>query len=501
MKQLLIPVALIVGMLSTGTVHADNAAIDNLRQTGKAFAQVAKSVSPAVVYIRVQGKKQQAASSFGNSPFGQGTPFAEEFFKRFFGERFQMPRQEEGERQGPAERPTLGQGSGFVFKIENGPEQAKSYILTNSHVVEDAEKIVVRFQDGREMDAKITGTDPKSDIAVIEIEGKDFEALKLADSNAIDVGEWVVAMGNPFGLQHTLTVGVVSAKGRTSLGINDYENFIQTDAAINPGNSGGPLVNLDGEVVGINTAIFSRSGGYMGVGFAIPSNLAGGIANQLIDGGEVKRGYLGVIIQQLTPELAKSFELGDVQGILVAEVGANTPALDAGIQQGDVIIGYQGKEMTDLGAFRNSVALTPPGTRATLKVLRNGSEKEINVTIGRLDAEKLAALGGRGAPGKGKPETPKAVDKLGLSIQPIDEKLAEELGATAGEGVVVTEVKPNSIAATAGMRPGTIILEVNRQNVATADDFAKAMDAAGDRKRVLLLIRQEGSQRFVSLSW
>ncbi len=262
---------LIASFVCPCSVIAADGAVESLRQTGKAFASVAQTVSPSVVNIRVDSSSPRAGTQRIPAPSGEGFPSAEDLFERFFGEHFRrMPQRK---------RQTVGQGSGFVFAGKDGSLSDKSYILTNHHVVSGAEKIEVRLQDGRVFDAKLTGTDPKSDVAVIEIRTAGVPKVKLADPSRLDVGEWVVAIGNPFGLRHTVTVGVVSAKGRTRLGINDYEDFIQTDAAINPGNSGGPLVNLDGEVVGMNTAIFSRSGGYMGVGFAIPINLASAVAN------------------------------------------------------------------------------------------------------------------------------------------------------------------------------------------------------------------------------
>ena len=262
-------------------VQALDGGIENLRQTGKAFAAVARAVSPSVVFIQVEAKTAAAAIR------GIPSPFGDDLFERFFGDQYPgMPKQPQPEAP-RGERRAIAQGSGFVFAAKGGPLTDKTCIVTNNHVVEDAEKIVVTFQDGREYEARITGRDPRSDLAVIEIQASGLPALNWGDSSQLEVGEWVVAIVNPFGLSHTLTAGVVSATGRTSVGINDYEDFIQTDAAINPGNSGGPLVNLDGEVVGMNTAIFSRSGGYMGVGFAIPSNLAAAIAKQLTEHGEV----------------------------------------------------------------------------------------------------------------------------------------------------------------------------------------------------------------------
>ncbi len=384
----------------------------------------------------------------------------------------------------------MGQGSGFVFKIDKGMLSDTSYILTNNHVVEGADKIRVTFQDGRELEAKITGADPKSDIAILEIEDSEHLALPMGNSANLEVGEWVVAVGNPFGLSHTLTVGVVSAKGRSGLGINDYEDFIQTDAAINPGNSGGPLLNLDGEVVGINTAIFSRSGGYMGVGFAIPVNLAKNIADQLIDSGEVTRGYLGIVIQNMTPELAESFDIDEKKGILVAQVSEDSPAEKAGLKVGDLIVRYQGEKITEVADFRNRVALTPPGTASNLTVIRNGKRKVINVNIGTLEDGQVAASASTGT-----------ADELGLTVQTLTADLARQFDAKAGQGVVVTEVKPGSVAAMAGIRNGTVILQVNKMDVNSIADFQRAVKKRSGDKRVLLLVSDRGMSRYVVLSW
>jgi serine protease Do len=471
--------------------NAIDEGVEALRQSGKAFASVAREVSPSVVFIEVEGKASSSTITQFSEPFGEGLPFGEDFFKRFFGDEFpgmpRTPRPDEPQ----AERRTVGQGSGFVFAEEGGLLSDKTYILTNNHVVEDADRIRVKFQDGREFDAGITGTDPQSEIAVIEIKESDLPALALGDSSSLEVGEWVLAIGNPFGLSHTLTVGVVSAKGRTSLGISDYEDFIQTDAAINPGNSGGPLVNLDGEVVGMNTAIFSRSGGYMGVGFAIPSNLVRVIANQLIEHGEVTRGFLGIVIQQLTADLAESFDIDPGQGILVAQVSEDSPADKAGLRQGDVIVAYQGKPVKEIGNFRNRVSLTPPGSREELTILRDGVRKTLNVTIGTLDRDKLIAQ----APAQ------QSTEELGLTVQTLTPQLAEQIDALPGEGVVVTEVRPGSIAAMAGIETGTVILQVNRRPVNSAADFSRALEAGRGGKRVLLLVRKDGVQRFVALNW
>jgi serine protease Do len=480
---------LLLCMFVAFPIHASDEGVQNLRQTGKAFASVARAVSPSVVFIQVEGKTSSSTSPQFSSPFGGEWPFGDDLFKRFFGDKF--PGIPKAQPQTPGdEGRTIGQGSGFVFAAKNGLLSDKTYILTNNHVVKDADKIRVKLQDGREFDAKVTGRDPQSDVAVVEIKTSGLPALAWGDSSKLEVGEWVVAIGNPFGLSHTLTVGVVSAKGRTSVGISDYEDFIQTDAAINPGNSGGPLVNLDGEVVGINTAIFSRSGGYMGVGFAIPSNLAKVIANQLIERGEVIRGYLGIVIQQLTPDLAESFDIEPGQGILIAQVSEDSPAEKAGLRQGDVIVAYRGQPVKDIGNFRNQVSLTSPGSTEELTILRDHKRKTVSVTIGKLTKDKLLAQG-----------PAQSTEEIGLTVQTLTPQLAKQFDAKPGEGVVVTEVRRGSVAAMAGIEPGSIVLQVNREPVTSAAEFARALKKSAKEKRVLLLVRKDDMQRYVALSW
>lgn len=467
-------------------VFAQEGGIDNLRETGKAFASVGRAVSPSVAFIQVEGSAPSQYVGPG-TPFGENWPFSDDLFRRFFGEDFPgVPRQDQPQR----ERRTLGQGSGFVFAVEDTMLSEKTYILTNNHVVGNAETIQVTFQDGREFDAVIRGSDPQSDVAVIEIEASGFSPLPIGKSSDLEVGEWVVAIGNPFGLSHSLTVGVVSAKGRTSLGINDYEDFIQTDAAINPGNSGGPLVNLDGEVVGMNTAIFTRSGGYMGVGFAIPIDLARQIADQLIDSGEVTRGFLGIIVQQLNAELRETFEIEQSEGILIAQVNEDSPAAKAGLRQGDVIVSLGGEPVTDIGRFRNSVALLTPGSREKMTIIRDGKRRNITVTIGNL-SEGEAAL----------PGPTQSAEKIGLTVQTITPQLAEQFGVQEQAGVIVTAVAPASIAARAGIRAGTIILGVDQEPVRTAAEFKRAIDASMENGRVLLLVRRGNVQQYIVLSW
>ncbi len=485
----LLPILLLILSLP---LQAKDSGLENLRQTSKAFATVAKKVSPSVVFISVEKTVEPAArlqrpGPFQQrpNPFGEQSPFGDDFLRHFFGG--QLPQGPDTQNRQPS---ISGQGSGFVFAAEDSASFGKQYILTNNHVIEGASKITVQFENGEEFPATITGTDPQSDVAVIEIENENIPALETGDSNDLEVGEWVIAVGNPFGLNHTLTVGVVSAKGRSSLGINDYEDFIQTDAAINPGNSGGPLVNLDGEVIGINTAIFTRSGGYMGVGFAIPISLAESIANQLIDQGEVTRGFLGVTIQALTKDLANSFGRDVTTGILISQVNDGTPADRAGLKSGDIIVQFDGKDVLSVGGFRNRVALTPPGNKSVITVIRAGMEKEVSVTIGNLDGNINVSQ-----------TATQSTEAIGLSVQTLTKELARQFNTGENEGVVVTDVKRSSAAERAGIQVGNVILQVGQTPISTADEFRREVSAKNKDKRMLLLVKSGENQRFVSLSW
>jgi serine protease Do len=457
--------------------QAKDGGIESLRQTSKAFAEVAKTVSPAVVFIQIEKTVKRPDVQFF-SPFGQGSPFGDEFFRRFFG--VPGPGNPQQYQQSPQQQ-IVGQGSGFIISKDG-------YILTNNHVVGGADKVTVKLLDGREFTAKTVGADPHSDVAVIKIEADNLPVLEMGDSDAIEVGEWVVAIGNPFGLSHTLTVGVVSAKGRSSVGIADYENFIQTDAAINPGNSGGPLVDLDGKVVGMNTAIFSHSGGYMGIGFAIPINMAKSIKDQLIKTGSVVRGYLGITIQNLTLELAKSFGMKDQKGILVAQVTEDSPAEKAGIKQGDVIIEFNGQPVDQVGTFRNQVALKIPGSKENITIFRHGERRVLSVTIGRLPDGELTVAGGS-----------HNLEKLGLTVQNLTPELARQFGLDGEKGVVVIQVVPGSPAALAQIKPGGIILEVNRKPIKNTEELKKAMAGMPENSAVLLLVKEGKYARYVAL--
>ena len=453
-----------------------------LQALSDAFAQVAEQVSPAVVFIEVEREVQTR-----QMPEWHG-----DIFERFFGPQGPRtrpnPRSQQDEQGEEDERQLMpyGQGSGFVISSDG-------YIITNHHVVGDADKVNVKFSDGREMEASIVGTDPQTEIAVIKVEGENLPTVALGDSDALRVGEWVVAIGNPFGLEHTVTAGIVSARGRSSVNLTDYSDYIQTDAAINPGNSGGPLLNLKGEVIGVNTALYSRSGGYMGISFAIPVNLAKYVKDQLIDNGSVERGFLGVLLQDLTPELAQHFGLERGKGVLVPQVIEGTPAETAGLQEGDVIIEYNEQPIEESGSFRSRVASTPPGTRITLGIIRNGERINKTVTLGTLPEE----MKDDGMVLRKSPSGTRL--KLGFTVQNLTEDLARQWDLEQTSGVVVTEVKPGSSAQRAGLREGVIIQEAKGRAIERVGDLEEALEAAKDDGSILLKVRDGEYSRFVSL--
>ncbi|AEH44896.1 protease Do [Thermodesulfatator indicus DSM 15286] len=448
----------------------DQEAINLAIKLSHAFAQVAKKAGPAVVFVQVE--KVIVKQGPAMEPFPFGSPFdffGPDFFERFFRERF------------PHKYKQMAAGSGFIISKDG-------YIITNNHVVANADKVTVKLADGREFKAKIVGTDPASDVAVLKIKADNLPVLPLGDSDKIQVGEWVIAIGNPFGLTQTVTVGVISAKGRSGMGITDYEDFIQTDAAINPGNSGGPLVNLRGEAIGMNTAIFTRSGGYMGIGFAIPINMVKVIAKQLIEKGKVVRGWLGVVIQDLNEDLAKSFGLEKPEGALVTDVAPNSPADKAGLKPGDIIVEYNGKPVKNVAELRTLVALTSPGTKVKMVVFRKGHKKELEVVIGS-QPQSFSILTGQN----------ELLQKLGLEVKPLTPALAEQLGYGVNEGVVITGVAPGSPADIAGLRPGMLIEEVNHRRVHNLKEFVEALALSKKTGIVLFLVRDKEFRRYVSI--
>ncbi len=443
-----------------------------LKQISDGFSVVAQVATPSVVFIEVKSK-MPVRQQRGMSPFDF---FGEEFFRRF-GLPYEQPQETPQQRARPS-----GQGSGFLIS-EDG------YIVTNNHVVKDADEITVTLNNGRQIPAEIVGTDPDTDLAVIKIEEKNLPHLRFGNSDDLDVGEWVIAIGSPFGLNATVTVGVVSAKGRNDLRLSTFEDFIQTDAAINPGNSGGPLLDLDGSVIGINSAIVSGgAGGYMGIGFAIPSNMAKEIIGQIIDKGTVTRGFMGVTLQAIDQDLAKSFNLQHTQGVLITEVVPDSPAESAGLKQGDVILEYDGTKVKSLGSFRNAVALMHPEAKLKLVVDRDGQTVHIDLTIG-VRPDSLEAMGGE------------SLGKLGIEVEEVTPEIAQRYGYQGVEkgGVIVTKVLPGSIAQEEGISPGTIILSVNKQSVTSVMQFHSLMKEAMKNKHILFLLKQGPFTRFLAI--
>jgi serine protease Do len=475
----LVIVTVFVLFISSGLVYAqDEASINALRQMGKAFTSIAEKASPAVVGIKADKVYTQ---QYSNMPYWFfEDPFNDDFFDRFFG----RPRQRQ---QQPRERKYVQpiQGSGFIISDDG-------YILTNNHMVGDAENVRVQLNDEREFKAKVIGADPESDVALVKIDAKDLPYLKLADSDKLEVGEWVVAIGSPFGLSHTVTAGIVSAKGRSGVGITTYEDFIQTDAAINPGNSGGPLLNLDGKVVGINTAIVSATGGNLGIGLAIPVNMAKTIYEQLIAEGKVVRGYVGVSLQDLTPELAQTFGIEDKvqKGAIVTKVVVDSPADKAGLKFEDVIIEFQGKAVEDSRDLMNRVAILAPGTKVELVVLRDGKKETITVELGeRPNTEEMTT-----------DQTPATIYDLGLEVRDLTDEMAGRLGYKDIEGVVVVDVRRGSEADQKGIETGMVIMKVGRVDVKNTKEFYSEIKKYKKGDTVVLLVTDGQQRRFVTLN-
>jgi len=473
----LVLIGLIIGLgiSSTLKVHSvafteeptiSKEAVDILSKTGQAMAEVAAAVKPAVVNI--------SSTKTVRVPGSQSPFFDDPFFRRFFGDEF-------GHFGRPRDYKQSGIGSGVIVDKDG-------YILTNNHVIKDADEIKVKLSDKREFKGKVIGTDPKTDLAVIKIDSNHLPVIKLGDSEKLKVGETVIAIGNPFGLNQTVTSGIVSATGRANVGIADYEDFIQTDAAINPGNSGGALVNVKGELVGINTAIFSMSGGYQGIGFAVPSSMAKVVMDNLIKKGKVVRGWLGVSIQPVTPDLAKQFGIKDDKGVLVGDVVENSPAEKAGIKRGDVIIEYEGKDVSDPSGLRNSVAGTPPGKQIAMKIIREGKMQKVNVTITELPAEMQQLQG--------------EVENLlkGVTVQGLTPELRKSLNVPKRiNGVVVTDIEEGS-RATGFLMPKDVIMEVNRKKTASTKEYESVVSKIPSGHDILLLVFRNGSTTYIPLS-
>jgi serine protease Do len=450
--------------------------INPLAETSQSFTQIAKKAMPATVFIKSQINPQPFSGPNLQNPFDN---FGDDFFKRFFG----FPNgQGFGGFQEP--QPQMAGGSGFFVS-------ADGFIVTNYHVVKDANQITVVLNDGREFPATVSGTDPRTDLAVLKINESKLPYLTFGDSDELEIGEWVVAIGTPFALESSLTVGVVSAKGRQDLGIASLEDFIQTDAAINPGNSGGPLLNLQGQVVGVNTAIISRTGGYMGIGFSIPSHMVQHVIDQIMNSGGVKRAYLGIILQPVDKELADALGLDKTDGVLISDVMKESPAAKGGLQQGDVILQYNDKTAKNVAKFRNDVALMDPGQEILLKVLRNGKTLNLKLALGmQNDSEVLSA---------------EMTQKMGIDVENLSPELAAKLNYSSDTtGVVITKLYPGSPAQAAGLKPGFLITGValhgnEPKSVKNTAEFDAALKEIGQRKHVILIVRHQNYQRYYTI--
>jgi serine protease Do len=452
-------------------VNASNGASESAALT-TSFAPIVKNAQPAVVSI-ASTKVVKVSGDEGLAPF-----FDDPMFRQFFGDRGAGPRS--GKQREQREQ---GLGSGVIVSPDG-------LILTNNHVIDGANEIRVITSDKRELKARVIGADPKTDIAVVKVDQNNLPTLSFADSSRVQVGDLALAIGNPFGVGQTVTMGIVSATGRGNLGIEDYEDFIQTDAAINPGNSGGALINANGQLIGINTAILSRAGGNQGVGFAVPANLAATVMNQLVKNGKVVRGYMGVMIQPVTPEIAKAFNLGDARGSLVGEVTPDSPAAKAGLKQGDVITELNGVRADDSRDLRLKISQLAPGSSANLKILRDGNPRDITITLGEAPNEKTTAENGK----------PEGDSRFGLSVDSLTPQLARELQLPANaSGVVVTAVENGSRADDAGLRRGDVIQQVDRRPVNNVAEFQRLMNQNSGKSH-LLLVNRDGHTSFVVIN-
>ncbi len=435
------------------TAREEAALIRRAQELSDAFAIIARRIRPAVVNIKVE--RRSAVDQQYNDPL--------DLFREFFGRRFP--------RRLPRERKDVGQGSGVIV-------DERGYILTNNHVVGDAETIVVKLADGREVSAELVGSDPDTDVAVVRIEAERITAAPMGNSDAARVGEFVLAVGNPFGLESTITSGIISARGRSGVNIVEIEDFIQTDAAINPGNSGGPLVNLQGEVIGINAAIYSKSGGYQGIGFAIPINIARTVMRGIITNKKVTSSYLGVQVMPLSADLAEKFGLESRRGALVTEVLANTPAAKAGLRPGDVILRFRNRLIRDAQQLRNLVATTQPGAKTEVLYVRRGHTKTAQVRVEAVPEEVTIAR-----------RSQRILESMGIEIAAFDNRLRQKLGYDHDTwGVLVTKVS-NPKTLRLGLRPGSLILRVNEIEVRSPTELMVALADADTREGLVLLWR------------
>ncbi|MGD9159220.1 MAG: DegQ family serine endoprotease [Desulfobacteraceae bacterium] len=440
------------------------AATASAKSAPDSFAGLVKKASPSVVYISTKKIIKQRYYS----PFGQNDPLRD-LFERFYGNR--MPR----------DIPQTGLGTGFIIDKEG-------YILTNNHVVDSVDEIKVTLEDESVFEAKIIGRDPETDIALIKIDAPDLKPLELGDSDKLEVGDWVVAIGNPYGLGHTVTAGIVSAKYRDNVGIGTFDNFIQTDASINPGNSGGPLMNIDGKVIGINSAIISQTGGSVGIGFAIPVNMVKDLL-PMLKSGKIVRGWLGVYVQKIDPELKEKFNLEDKNGALISSVTPDGPSAKAGLKEGDVIVSFQGKEIKDSEKLPYLVSSTPVGTEAEVVVIRNGKKKTFIVTLGeRPGTDEMVSE-----------SQSSRMEDLGLELETLTPENARDYRLSTTEGLLVLQVEYNSPAYEAGLRQGDIILEVDRERIKTVGEFNRKLHDYKSGDTILLWVKRRNMTIYLTL--
>jgi serine protease Do len=456
--MLLIAVSVIVTVL-TGQSPANARETIQLDQFNKTLTEIAKRTIPKVVNISAQKIMKKSGQKQQMNPFGKRFPFN------------RPPKSE-------------AMGSGVIV-------DKKGYIVTNNHVIKDTSSITITLSDSRSFECEVVGTDPATDIAVIRIKGKvpdDLPVIEMADSDKIQVGEVAIAIGNPFGFTQTVTMGIISATGREGVGLADYEYFIQTDAAINPGNSGGALVNSNGKLIGINTAIFSRSGGYMGIGFAIPANMVKNVVKELMTSGKVVRGWLGVYIQDVNEDLAANFGYDGDKGVLIADIMEGSPAEKSDVKIGDIIIGVNGKNVDNVYELRRVIASSKPGSTVNLKIVRKGATKTIKFTIGEMPVKTA---------GKDDETTSPSEDSIGLIVHEIDERIAYQFRIKDTSGVVVMKVKPGSSAAAAGIIKGDVIKEIEKSPVAGIGDYHRLLKEYKEKNTLLFLVKRGGVNKFV----